>query len=134
MAQFLGDIVFILELVTVAAGIFVFSIGKEKGSSLIKSSALILIIGGVLMAICSTFFYTKYFLQGDFDSVRPTRGMMWNMMNGRMGSGMMRGMGRGMMDLEDMDPEMQKRYLKLNQEMRDLHREMMDKYGPMGPR
>ncbi len=136
MAQFLGDIVFILELVTVAAGLFVLSIAKKEGSPFIKSSGLLLVIGGLVIAICSSFFYVKYLFQGEFDSAMPGRGMMGNMMNGRMGSGMMHGfgsMGRGMMDFEDLDPQMQEKYRDLNRQMQEFHRDMMDKYGTRGP-
>ncbi len=106
MAQFMGDLVLILELVIVAAGLYILAIAKKDGSKLIKSSALLLIIGGVFMATCSTYFYMKYYFQGEFESATYGSSSMWYRMHRgyRMGPGMMQqpgGMGPGMMQQGD---------------------------------
>lgn len=81
MAQFFGDIAFMLELFAVAAGLATMHFaGKQEGAGVLKGAAWLLIVGGVLAAVCTSFFYFRYYAQGGFDAVYPPMSM--NQMRG----------------------------------------------------
>lgn len=68
MAEFLGDIAFMLELVIVVAGIVTLYFAQKNASKLLRAAGWLLIIGGILGSTCTGYFYMKYYFNGDFDS------------------------------------------------------------------
>ena len=84
MPQFLGDIAFMLELFAVAGGLVLLYQASRENAGLLRAAGLVLVIGGILTAACTGYFYFRYFGQGGFDTVHPP--MM------RMNEGMMRQM------------------------------------------
>lgn len=112
MAQFIGDIAFIMELVVIASGLYLLGKTKKEDHVLIKTSGYLLTIGGAVIMVCTSFFYLKYYFQGEFETASFRPGVMQNMMmddlmrRGNMGPGMMPrgGMGPGMMPDDTMRP------------------------------
>jgi hypothetical protein len=109
MAMFLAEISFLLALALVAAGLVLWHRGREATAGLLRAAGAVLVVGGVLTALCTGYFSVRYHVQGEFDHAYPhhaamaARGMMGpacpqqgqpGMGPGRMGPGMM---GPGMM-------------------------------------
>ncbi|MEQ9363280.1 MAG: hypothetical protein RIF32_03500 [Leptospirales bacterium] len=96
MAQFFGDIAFMLELFAVAAGLVALHFaGRQSASGLLKAAGWLLVVGGILTAVCTSFFYFRYYAQGGFDTVHPPMSMPMDGMGKMQGSGgemMMQGM------------------------------------------
>lgn len=67
MAQFLADIAGMLELFAVAAGlVLLHRARKDAPAGLLKAAGWILVIGGVLVALCTAYYWFKYQARGDF--------------------------------------------------------------------
>lgn len=75
MAMFQLDIAFMLELAAFAGGLIVLHFGREKGSGLLKWAAVVLLVGSVLTALCSSYFGIRYHILGDFDRAYPAHRM-----------------------------------------------------------
>ena len=71
MAEFLGDIAFMLEIFVLGMGLIVIHHGKKEDSRLIKFSGYLMSSISILALICTTYFYFKYYFNGDFDSAYP---------------------------------------------------------------
>ncbi|MBK24575.1 MAG: hypothetical protein CME70_11325 [Halobacteriovorax sp.] len=71
MAEFLGDIAFMIEILVLGLGLVVIHYGKKEKSKLLKTSGYLMSIFSILALICTTFFYFKYYFNGDFDSAYP---------------------------------------------------------------
>lgn len=70
MAMFLGHIAFILEMFALATGLVLVRLSKEnKGLS--SLAAWILVIVGILGAICTGYYMLQYFYLGDFAHAYP---------------------------------------------------------------
>ena len=67
MAQFMGDMAFLLELGLVAAGLVLLHVGGERSASLLRAAGWILIVGAVGTALCTGYFWFRYHRAGDFD-------------------------------------------------------------------
>lgn len=69
MAQFLGDIAFILEVLGLAAGlVLLHRARREDPSNLLKAAGWILTVSGVAGVLCTTYFWLGYNAQGEFAS------------------------------------------------------------------
>lgn len=67
MNQFSADIAGILEIAVIAAGLItLYFAGKEK-SALLKTAAWLMILGGIAVGLCTTYWWFKYYSQGDFE-------------------------------------------------------------------
>jgi len=89
MAQFLGDIAFLLEMLMVAGGLVLLHRSRQEGAGLLRAAALVLVIAGAGTAVCTSWFWFHYHGQGDFERAHP-------MQPGSMPGGMM-GPGGGSM-------------------------------------
>lgn len=67
MAQFMGDIAFLLELGLVAAGLVLLHVGGERSAFLLRAAGWVLIVGAVGTALCTGYFWFRYHRAGDFD-------------------------------------------------------------------
>ena len=67
MAQFLGDIAFLLELALVAAGLGLLHVGRDRAASLLRAAGWILVVGATGTALCTGYFWLRYHQAGDFD-------------------------------------------------------------------
>ena len=70
MAQFMGDGVFLLELLLVALGLVVFHFGREHQAVLLRTAGIVLVVGATLTAVCTTYYWMTYAGQGDFAHAR----------------------------------------------------------------
>jgi hypothetical protein len=97
MAQFFGDIAFMLELFAVAGGLAALHFaGRQSAAGLLKAAGWILVVGGILAGVCTSFFYFRYYAQGGFDTVHPPMSMPMQSMGKMQGQDgmMMQGMQR----------------------------------------
>ena len=77
--MYVAHIAWSIELIIVAAGFVIFHLAVKEKSSLLKTAALILIIGGVLGLGCSAYYSFKYWQDGSFETLMPM--MAPNMMS-----------------------------------------------------
>lgn len=71
MAQFLGDIAFLFEMVLIAGGLVLLHRGRQEGAALLRVAAIVLLLAGAAGALCTTYFWFRYHRQGDFDRAYP---------------------------------------------------------------
>lgn len=84
MAQFLGDIAGMLELFAIAGGLVLLHRAfKEPPARLLKVAGAVLVIGGIAVGLCTSWYWFQYASAGDFD-----RAGSWEP---RVGPGTMRG-------------------------------------------
>lgn len=67
MAQFLGDIAFLLELGLVSAGLVLLHAGRERSARPLRAAGWILVVGATATALCTGYFWLRYHRAGDFD-------------------------------------------------------------------
>ena len=67
MAQFLGDIAFVLELGFISAGLVLVHVGREQSARLIRAAGWLLVVGATAAAVCTSYFWLRYHWAGDFD-------------------------------------------------------------------
>lgn len=67
MAQFMGDIAFLLELGLVAAGLVLLHVGRERSAALVRTAGWVLVVGATATALCTSYFWLRYHGAGDFD-------------------------------------------------------------------
>ena len=67
MAQFLGDIAFLLALALVAAGLVLLHVGRERNAGLLRAAGWLLVAGAAATALCTGYFWLRYHRAGDFD-------------------------------------------------------------------
>lgn len=73
MSQFFADFVFLLELVIIAGGMVILhKARRESPAALLRWAGYLLVIGGVVTALCTGYFWFKYHAQGDFDTAQLT--------------------------------------------------------------
>jgi|GEM_PF-1193107 len=69
MAQFLGDIAWMLELFAVAGGLVLLHLAAtEAPTKLLRTAGWLLVLGGVGTALCTGYYWFTYQAQGHFDS------------------------------------------------------------------
>lgn len=71
MAEFLGDIAFMLEVFALATGLLIYHFGIKEKSKLIKLAAVILILAGIFGMVCTGYYWFEYYSQGAFDTAYP---------------------------------------------------------------
>ncbi len=72
MTQFLGDIAGILEIFAIAAGlVLLHAASKEPAAKFMKAAGLVLVVGGIGVGLCTTWYWFKYHAAGDFDRAVP---------------------------------------------------------------
>ena len=75
MAQFLSDIAGMLEIFAVAAGLLLLHrASKEAPARLMKVAAVVLLLGGVAVGLCTASYWFKYQKAGMFE-----RNASWSM-------------------------------------------------------
>ncbi len=67
MAQFMGDVAFLLELALVAAGLVLLQLGRERSGGLLRAAGWVLVVGASATALCTAYFWFRYHQAGDFD-------------------------------------------------------------------
>lgn len=110
MSMYAAHIAIILEILAIAAGLIALHYAGTIQSKLIRAAGIILVVFGVLSAICTFYYSVKYYLRGDFNHAYGMHMPMGGMhMKGRMhmGKGMKQGDGMrgGMMQGDDSTPE-----------------------------
>lgn len=77
MAQFLADIAGMLELFAIATGLaLLHRASKEAPAKLLKASGWVLLIGGILVALCTGYYWLRYQSRGEFDGAHASCPMM----------------------------------------------------------
>jgi uncharacterized membrane protein YeiB len=80
MAEFLGDIAFMIEVFALSIGLIVLHFNKKEKSVYLSWAGRLLSAFGVLGMVCTGFFYIKYFFAGEFDQThsmgKPSHSMM----------------------------------------------------------
>jgi hypothetical protein len=72
MAQFLADIAGMLEIFAIAAGLVLLHRAyKDPPAKLLKAAGLVLVIGGIAVGLCTSWYWIKYQAAGEFDSAAP---------------------------------------------------------------
>lgn len=86
MAQFLGDIAFLLAAAATAAGFVLLHRASAVASGgLIRLAAYILVIGGIGTGLCTGYFWLQYYTQGDFHAAYPAHAQVDRDRPGSMG-------------------------------------------------
>ncbi|MBK24525.1 MAG: hypothetical protein CME70_11075 [Halobacteriovorax sp.] len=78
MAEFLGDIAFVFEILVLGIGLLIIYYGKKENSKLVRFAGYMMSAISILALTCTTFFYFKYYLNGEFDTAYPTQVIMDN--------------------------------------------------------
>ncbi|MEA3247393.1 MAG: hypothetical protein U9Q74_14660 [Gemmatimonadota bacterium] len=94
MPQFVADIAGMLEIMAVAGGIVLLHrAGKDAAAGLLRLAGWILVVGGIAVGACTTYYWFQYRSQGAFQTAH----MMapGQMMPGVMGASGMAGMTPG---------------------------------------
>ena len=69
MTQFLADIAGMLELFAIAAGlVLLHRASRDDRAKLLKAAGGVLVAGGVVVGLCTSYFWFKYQSLGAFDS------------------------------------------------------------------
>lgn len=69
MTQFLADIAGMLEVFAVAGGLVLLHRARKESAGLLKAAGLVLVVGGVAVGLCTSYYWFKYQANGDFDAV-----------------------------------------------------------------
>jgi hypothetical protein len=68
VAQFLGDIAGMLEIFAIALGlVLLHRASKEAPARLLKAAGWVLIVGGIAVGVCTSWYWVSYQAAGDFD-------------------------------------------------------------------
>ena len=59
MAEFLGDIAFMVEFLVLGIGLIVIHYGKKEDSKLVKAAGYIMSVASVFALVCTTYFLKK---------------------------------------------------------------------------
>lgn len=88
MAQFLGDIAWMLELFAIAGGLTLLHTASiENRTKLLKAAGWLLIVGGLGTAVCTGYFWLSYHAQGHFDAAHGHDSTMMTGPHGSMAPG-----------------------------------------------
>ena len=69
MNQFTADVAGILEIAVIAAGLITLYFANKERSGLLRIAAGVMIIGGIAVGACTTYWWLKYYNKGSFDAV-----------------------------------------------------------------
>ncbi|MBL1141878.1 MAG: hypothetical protein HND53_07610 [Proteobacteria bacterium] len=77
MAAFLGDIAFLIGILVIASGLLVLhKASSDPKPKLLIIAGKLLVIAGILTALCTTYFYFKYHLAGELEHPYPIHSAM----------------------------------------------------------
>lgn len=78
MAQFLADVAGMLELFAIAGGLLLLHrAGTEAPGRLLKSAGWVLVAGGIVVGLCTSYYWFKYQARGEFEGAHVSNaGMM----------------------------------------------------------
>jgi hypothetical protein len=69
MAEFFADMAGVLELFAIAAGfVLLHRAGKEAPARLLRVAGFVLVIGGIAIGLCTTYYWFQYRARGDFQT------------------------------------------------------------------
>lgn len=68
MSQFTADIAGILEIAVIAAGLITLYFANKEQSGLLKGAAWLMIIGGIAIGLCTSYWWFKYHSSGYFNN------------------------------------------------------------------
>ena len=71
MAEFLGDIAFILESMLLVSGLVIYYFALEKQSKFLKFAAIVAIVISLLGMLCTGYYWFSYLSQGAFETAYP---------------------------------------------------------------
>jgi len=71
MAEFLGDIAFILEAFLLVIGLVIYHFALEKQSKLLKFAAVLAVVISLLGMLCTGYYWFSYQSQGAFETAYP---------------------------------------------------------------
>jgi multisubunit Na+/H+ antiporter MnhB subunit len=71
--MFQADLAFAVELIAIALGFYFLHLSKKENSKEIKIGAYILIVGGILTALCTGFYSIKYWMAGSYSDAPISR-------------------------------------------------------------
>lgn len=90
MAQFLADIAGLLKIFAIAGGlVLLHRASKEAPAKLLKAAGWVLHAGGVIVGLCTSYYWFKYQSQGGFENTHTS--CSETTQHSDMGPGMMRG-------------------------------------------
>jgi len=98
MAQFLGDIAWMLEVFAIAGGLVLLHVAAaERRTKFLKAAGSLLLLAGIGTALCTGYYWFSYQSQGSFDTVHGHVPMVMPMPGGgSMPDGSAGSMHRGM--------------------------------------
>ncbi len=73
MAEFLGDIAFMIEALVLGLGLVVLHFNQKESSPYLKWSGRLMAACAIFGMICTITFYLKYFMAGEFDRAYPLK-------------------------------------------------------------
>jgi len=103
MPQFLADIAGMLEIFAIAAGLVLLHRARsEAASGLLRAAGAVLVVGGLAVGLCTTWYWFTYRARGEFATAHMmSPSMMMPMMDS---TGRMMGPGMGTMSPRMMPP------------------------------
>ena len=87
MAEFLGDLAFMVEVFVLGLGLWFVFLGRKESSKLVTGAGWFMSGAAAFGLICTTFFYFKYWNAGEFDHAYPQHKMMGSEMHQMMMGG-----------------------------------------------
>lgn len=77
MAEFLGDIAGMLEIFAIAGGLVLLARArKEAPARLLAAAGWVLVVGGISVGLCTSYYWFRYQSRGDFAAAHgPSAGM-----------------------------------------------------------
>ncbi len=70
MAQFLADIAGMLEIFSIAAGLVLLHYAsKQPAAKLLKAAGIVLVVGGIVVGVCTSMYWFQYRANGQFQTV-----------------------------------------------------------------
>lgn len=71
MAEFLGDITFMLKFLVLGFGFVLLHLNTKEPSKYLKWGGRIMVSGALFGLLCTGYFYMKYFTAGEFEHAWP---------------------------------------------------------------
>lgn len=88
--QFLADIAGMLEIFAIAGGlVLLHRASKEPPAQLLRTAGWVLVVGGIVIGLCTAYYWLRYRLHGEFRSAHMGYPGMIYAPGAGMGPGMM---------------------------------------------
>ena len=75
MAQFLGDLAFVLEVFLLSAGLITYEVAQRDALALTRIAGIVMVVAGGAAIICTSIFWFTYWSAGAFDKAYPVMPM-----------------------------------------------------------